>query len=275
MKKSLKEAIARETGLKVYGDWIMIDGDLYVLPLVDGNDKIGKGVWHASTLAGSEMVTFEYNDVIYSEKGTCPMTCKNEAGDIACYGLTGCYNYSSTKFYLMKRTQLLRKYPEIYFKLARLQIIHENVKLLRLHATGDFIPGEAAGWHEIFKDMPGLKGWTYTKCRWTADIRKLDNLNNFNIVRSIIPGCGYNFGHIGYILKVYYKLKKAGEKVYICRCGIDKNQHCVNCAGCSENKYVLFIEHSTKYKAMLDSLYETIKAIIEAQPKPILNIINR
>lgn len=270
MKKSLKEAIAGETGLKVYGDWIMIDGELYPLPLVDGNEKIGKGVWHASTLAGAIVHTFEYNDAVYTEKGTCPMTCKDDHGKIACYGLNGCYTYSNVKYYLMMRTRLLRKYPETYFKIARLQIVHENIKLLRLHATGDFIPGEAAGWYEIFKDMPGLKGWTYTKCKWTADIKKLDSLNNFNIVRSIIPGYGYNFGTIGYILKVWNKLKNAGKKVYICRCGIDKNQHCNTCAGCSENKYVLFIIHGTSYKALLDPLYNVIAKIINDQPRPIL-----
>ena len=86
-------------------------------------------------------------------------------------------------------------------------------------------------------------------------------------MKSVIHGFGYNFGHCGYILTVYKALKEQGKDVYICRCGVDKEQHCVNCKGCSKNEYVLFIEHSTEYKAELDPLYEEVKRIIESQAK--------
>ena len=266
MKKSLKDAIVKK-GLKVYGDLVMIDGDLYPLPLVQGNDKIGQDVWHASTLPTAETITIEKDGAIYSMRGTCPLTCPG------CYGTKGNFaRFSDPYFYLMKRTEFLRKYPEIYFYIAKKQIESENIKLIRIHATGDFIPGEAAGWTEIFKDMPVLMGWTYTKCKIAGDIKRLAALKNFNIVRSIIPGCGFNFGHIDYILKVFNKLKAAGKNVYICRCGIDKNQHCSNCAGCAVNDYVLFIEHSTGYNASKDPLYNKIKKIIEKQPRQLLKI---
>ena len=58
-----------------------------------------------------------------------------------------------------------------------------------------------------------------------------------------------------------------GKSVYICRCGVDKNQHCTNCKGCSKNDYVLFIEHSTDYKAENDPCFNELKEIIERQPK--------
>ena len=263
MKKALKEMINDIKGCKAVAgfDMVEIDGVFYPLPLVDGNSKIGH-VWHASTLPTDKKYHIEYNNMVIDEKGTCPLECKG------CYGTKGNYNYENVLFYIAMRTRLLRKYPEIYFQVCRAQITTENIKLIRLHATGDFIENEAAGWYKIFKDMPDLIGWTYTKCKKTGDIKRLNNLNNFNIVDSIIPGCGFNFGHIDYILNVYEKLKKAGKDVYICRCGIDKNQHCEKCGGCALNKYVLFIEHSTGYKAEKDPLYNTIKAIIEAQPLP-------
>lgn len=265
MKKALKEMIEKNESLKVFGDYVRVNGgDLFPLPLVDGNDKIGKGVWHASTLPGSKDITFTFNDIEYTEKGTCPITCPG------CYGLSGFYNYDSTKYYLMQRTRFLKEYPALYFYVCRCQIMAENIKYIRIHATGDFIPGEAAGWYEIFKAMPHLKGWTYTKCDISGDIAMLDSLDNFNIVKSIVPGCGFNFGHIDYILSVYDHLKSIGETPYICRCGIDKNQHCNNCTGCSKNKYVLFIEHSTDYKAEKDILYSDIKALIESQPEQLL-----
>ena len=95
------------------------------------------------------------------------------------------------------------------------------------------------------------------------------NFDNANIVKSVIPHIGVNYGTCEYILGAYETLKAAGLPVYICRCGIDKNQHCTNCKGCSVNKYVLFIEHSTEYKAEKDPLYPVLKAIIESQELPV------
>lgn len=260
MKKSLKEKIEKIDGVKVIGNLIAIDGDmvLYPLPMVDGNEKIGKGVWHGSTLPGNEMITLKNGD---QEKGTCPIKCPG------CYALSGNYCYDDIKAVLMQRTRLLRKYPEIYFKLVEAQIEAENIKLIRVHASGDFIPGEAMGWYRVFKNHPSVIGWTYTKVDIKGEVKKLDSLHNFNIVKSIIPGCGFNYGHIDYILKTYSKLKAKGESVYICRCGIDRNQHCKDCTGCALNKYVLFIEHGTSYKAVKDPLYNVIYDLIESQEK--------
>lgn len=266
MIKALQNKIESIKGVKCFGDWVRIDGVLYPLPLVDGNDKIGD-VWHASTLPTDEIVTADYNGGVISEKGTCPITCKDDDGCVTCYGTKGNYNYESTKFYLIMRTRFLRQHRDIYFMVARYQIETQKINMIRLHATGDFIPGEAAGWYEIFKDYPYLIGWTYTKCAIRGDIEMLNSLNNFNIVPSCVPGFGFNYGHISYVLKVWAALKRAGKKVYICRCGIDKKQHCDNCTACSQNDYVLFIEHSTAYKAVKDRLYNLIKMVINAQPQ--------
>lgn len=260
MKKELKQII-ENNGLKVYGDLIMIDGELFPLPMVQGNSKIGANVWHASTMPTNKDIVIIKDGIEYHCAGTCPLTCEG------CYGTKGNYNFNSVKYVLMMRTRLLREYPAIYFMLVKAQIKAENIQLIRVHATGDFIENEANGWHDVFKTYPTIKGWTYTKREMVGDIAELNTLPNFNIVKSIIKGCGFNFGHIGYILEVYRKLKAMGKRVYICRCGIDKNQHCGNCGGCANNEYVLFIEHSTEYKADKDPLFNVIKALIESQPR--------
>ena len=105
-------------------------------------------------------------------------------------------------------------------------------------------------------------------CYLSIDIlNAINECPNANIVKSVIAGCGLNYGHISYVLDTYYKLLSQGEKPYICKCGIDKNEHCSNCTGCSNHKYVLFIEHSTEYKAEKDPLYIDIKKLIESQGK--------
>lgn len=92
-----------------------------------------------------------------------------------------------------------------------------------------------------------------------------DDLKNANIVKSIIPSIGFNFGKCEYIINAYFTLKTMGKSVYICKCGIDKNQHCENCGVCAAYEYVLFLEHSTDYKAEADPLYSKLCEIVNNQ----------
>ena len=259
MLTATKKAI-ENSGLKVYGNNVMIDGNLYPLPLVQGNTKLGLNVWHSSTLPTNKEITAKTAaGEIITECGTCPVTCKG------CYGTTGNYRFNSSKYVIMMRTKLLKNYPDIYFQLVSIQIEHENIEKLRIHAVGDFLPGEALGFYNVLKKFPDVKAWTYTKCKVSGDIALLGTLNNCNVVKSIIPGCGFNFGHVAYIANLFYKLKRENKSVYICRCGIDENQHCSNCSGCSDHEYVLFIEHSTGYNAKTDYGYKKIVEMIENQ----------
>lgn len=259
MKSTLKKAL-ENAGYKAFGDLVMVAGDLYPLPLVKGNSKLGPKVWHASTLPTNKEITATLKDGrTVTCKGTCPLTCKG------CYGTTGNYNFNSVKYSLIMRTELLRDHPADYFLIVRAQLDCENIEKVRIHATGDFIPGEALGWYEVMKDYPHIKAWTYTKVENDPDIATLDGLPNCNVVKSIIKGCGFNFGHVAYIANVFYMLKRLGKSVFICRCGIDENQHCSSCDGCSDHEYVLFIEHSTGYNARADYGYNKVVELIENQ----------
>ena len=76
--------------------------------LVDGNDKIGKGVFHFSTLAGD----LEYNVTLangekVTMRGTCAGTCKGD------YCVNGHYKRrQSVKNSLANKTELAREYPD-------------------------------------------------------------------------------------------------------------------------------------------------------------------
>jgi len=260
MKASTRKEIENTLGLKVFGNMVMIDGTLYPVPLVKGNSKLGKKVYHSSTLPTNKTITcVDKNGNEISEKGTCPATCPG------CYGTTGHYKQNSVKFYAMMRTRLLKKYPEIYFALVAIQLRNEGTEKMRMHAIGDFIPGEAKGFYEVMKNFTGIKSWTYTKVENDPDIELLNTLPNVNVVKSIIPGKGFNYGHNAYIANMYYYLKRLGKSVYICRCGIDPDQHCSNCDGCSDHEYVLFLEHSTGYNPKTDYGYDKIVELIENQ----------
>lgn len=227
--------------------------------LIDGNTKLGKGVWTWSTLPGNVYCTREINGKEYSVKGTCPCNCDG------CYAQRGNYNFKDVKNANVRKTWLANTYSDWLERAIIAQIHADGIKLCRIHASGDFFSLEyIAMWQRIVKACSDCVFWTYTKN--PAAESAFDGLANINIVKSIVPGFGFNFGHCDYIIRLYNALQAAGKPVYICRCGIDDNQHCTNCKGCSRNEYVLFVEHSTGYDAKSDPLYETLKAIIDSQP---------
>ncbi len=240
--------------------------------LVDGNSKIGKGVYHFSTLAGSKEYTANINGEKVIVNGTCAGNCENG------YCMRGNYNYQSCIDALAIRTVIAREYTSFCKAAIMAQIKAENVKTIRIHATGDFFSrAYLEMWKEIVKENPGVTFWTYTK--ETAAETAFDEFENANIVKSNVPALagfdsdtnGYNFGHIDYIIALYDFLKAMNKSVYICRCGIDKNQHCTNCTACAKCENVLFIEHSTGYNAAKDPRYNEIVRLIESQDKSFIN----
>lgn len=207
-----------------------------------GNSKTGKAVR-----------TWSMNQT------TCPCHCPG------CYADSGCYQFANVKESLAKNTEIARKHLGFLERAIRAQCetFKEGTEI-RIHAVGDFFSIEYLNmWHNIAHDFPNLIFWTYTKVQ--AFVSAFDDLPNANIVPSLVPGFGFNFGHCGYVIDMYHALIAAGKKVHICRCGIDDNQHCNGCHKCSECEYVLFVEHSTNYKAIEDARYSELVALIESQ----------
>ena len=259
MARISKKDVYKSYGIVFNGEKIESPLGLINPLLIDGNTKIGKGVYHFSTVPGTFLYNVVVNNMGYTVKGTCPCNC---AG---CYGMSS--NYKRFGYdALSLRTLIAREHMDFMTRAIIAQIKADNIKLCRIHATGDFFSDEYVNaWRQIITACPECTFWTYTKFK--AAENAFSDLDNVNIVKSVIPGKGVNYGKIEYVLACYEFLKAAGKDVYICRCGIDKEQHCVNCKGCSRNEYVLFIEHSTSYKAEKDPLYPVIKALIESQPE--------
>lgn len=231
----------------------------WIAPLaVKGNKKIGK-VWHFSTLPTDGEFIVEINGEPVTVKGTCNGTCKN------CYACTGNYRFQSVRRALAIRTILARLFPDFVKRALTAQIIADCIELFRIHASGDFFSAEYVEmWQEIATTFPACKFWTYTKNQKAETA--FDNIQNANIVRSILPCGGFNFGKAGEMLKAYESLKTAGESVYICKCGIDKNQHCDNCKGCATHKYVLFLLHGDPtYKPENDADFPRFVSVVSAQ----------
>lgn len=264
MKKESKKTIYARYGIKYKNGKILAPVFGYIRPLlVDGNAKIGKGAFHFSTLPTNRVFVITVDGKNIEVHGTCPCAC------IGCYATKGNYRFQSVIKALAIRTILAREHMDFVKRAIMAQIEADKISLCRIHAAGDFFNlAYVKMWHDIAKAFPAVLFWTYTKNREAENA--FDDLENANIVKSIINGFGFNFGHCEYIMNVYKTLKKAGKKVHVCFCGIEKyadieTKHCTNCHGCAENEYVLFIEHSTTYKAETDPFFPELVKMILAQ----------
>lgn len=226
--------------------------------LIDGNTKIGNGVYHFSTLPTKQIFHVVINGRSYDVKGTCPCTCDG------CYATKGRYNCDSVITSNAIKTLLVYEDLDFVKRAIIAQIEADNILFLRIHASGDFFSeAYVVMWQEIVKTCKKTVFWTYTKYEKAEDA--FLGVENAHVVPSVIKGKGFNFGHCDHVLAMYEYLTSMEKSVYICRCGIDKNQHCVNCKACSKYDFVLFLEHSTDYKAEKDPLFPIVKNLIESQ----------
>lgn len=229
--------------------------------LKEGNDKTGKAVYTFSVLPGTGEFIITINGTDYIIKGTCCCDC------IGCYAKTGRYNCDNVIHSMAVNTFLVNNYIDFVRNaiMAQLECIGRGE--VRIHAAGDFNtvnPEEYANmWYEIAKKNNTFRFWTYTKVKRFETL--FDGLKNANIVKSVIPHIGVNYGHCEYIINAYYTLKELGKTVYICKCGVDKNQHCENCGVCATYEYVLFLEHSTDYRPEKDPSFSKFMEIVNNQ----------
>ena len=253
-----KSAVYKESGIEYKAGKILSPIGWINPLLVDGNTKIGKTVYHFSTLAGNKEYTANINGEKIQVMGTCSCTCENG------YCTKGNYNYQSVIDALAIRTIIAREYTDFCLVAIMAQIKADDIKTVRIHATGDFFSRDYLEmWKKIVKENPGVTFWTYTK-EYGAE-KAFDSFENANIVKSNVLDIGYNFGHCDYIIRLYKFLKGMGKSVYVCKCGIDKGHHCSNCTACAKCEYVLFLEHSTSYKAEKDPLYPVLVDLINSQ----------
>lgn len=205
-----------------------------------GNKKIGKHVYQWS-------MTTE----------TCACKCKD------CYGEKGCYCFPSVKKTLATNTEIAMLHLDFFKRaiMAQCETLKDGTEI-RIHVVGDFFAKAYVDtWREIIKKFPNLIFWTYTKTKYA---NAFDDLPNANIVKSLVNG-KLNFGKCEHVLALYDELTKAGKSVHICKCGVDENQHCEGCHKCSISEFVLFLEHSTAYKAEEDPLYKEFTDVVNNQ----------
>ena len=221
-------------------------------PLKKGNGKLGETVWSWTMLPGTRMYDVVINGASFTVKGTCVCECDD------CYAFTGRYVFDNVRRSMAINTILANKYIAFLRKVlcAMCEAIAEaGDGELRIHVAGDFNTKTKLVymmmWKNIVNQFPEIKFWTYTKIKEAEGL--FDGCKNANVIHSIVPGCGVNYGTCDYVMKTYEKLKAAGESVAVCPCGVDDSRHCAGCSGCVNYTYTLFLLHSTNdYNAKKD-----------------------
>lgn len=259
--KTTKKAIYAEYGIE-YKDGKILSPIGWIPELLkEGNTKTGKAVYTWSLLPGTGSYIVNIRGIKFLVSGTCICNCDG------CYAKTGFYKMENVIQSIGINTYLVNNHLDFVRRAisAQLKIIGSGE--IRIHAAGDFNTENSQAytnmWHDIAAAFPAFRFWTYTK------IKKFENLfadlTNANIVKSIIPHIGVNYGHCEYIINAYYTLRSLGCSVYICKCGIDNDQHCERCGVCASYDFVLFLEHSTSYNAKEDPLYSKLYEIVMNQ----------
>lgn len=176
--------------------------------LKEGNDKTGKAVYTFSLLPGTKEYKATVNGKEYTEKGSCACNCQG------CYAKTGHYNHETTIRSMSINTYLVNNHIDFVKACISAQLKYIGRGEVRIHAAGDFntkYPEEYANmWKEIASKFNTFRFWTYTKVKKFETL--FDCLKNANIVKSVIPGIGFNFGHCDYIINAYYTLREAGKR---------------------------------------------------------------
>lgn len=95
------------------------------LLLINGNEKIGKGVYHFSTLPTKRIFHDVHitENIIVDLEGTCPCSCAD------CYATKGNYKYHSTIIHLGMRTWLVYNDLDFVEKAIIAQIKAENANI--------------------------------------------------------------------------------------------------------------------------------------------------
>ena len=237
--------------LSPWGQWVP-------LPLTYGSKTHCFG-W--STLAGTKTWSANFNGENITVCGTCSIQCSG------CYGCSGRYAMQNVIDGNAWRTVAARLYMEWLEKAIIAQIKWgrrgKALPFVRVHITGDFFSREYIDmWKRIKDACPDTRMWAYTKNPEAENA--FDNVDDFNIVKSLIPGYGLNYGTCEHVMTIYRALIASGIDTHICRCGVDKEQHCDTCRACQELQFVLFLEHGTDYKPENDPLFPAFVALVES-----------
>jgi hypothetical protein len=168
--------------------------------------------------------------------GTACLNCKDCLS--TCYARQAQIMYPNVREFRNCNYHLATTNPDLLATMILEQIDKEQIKIVRIHESGDFISvAYIKMWEAIITKRPRVKFYAYTKVynKFTKTLKDLDSLPNCNIIDSFIEGFR-NYGSEDYINKLQQK-----AKIFVC-----PTEGCMDdCKYCLDGKNVAFVIHGT------------------------------
>ena len=169
------------------------------ISIVQGNKKLGSGVFAFNLLPGDEPLSVKTKGVLTNIRGTCTGCCSGCVND--CYAVRDAKRYHNTCIpSLSKNTLIMRNDIEKMFAQLENQLVKRKAKVLRWHSAGeiesfDYLRRMVA----LAEKLDNVKFYCYTK-RFNFVQQYLNEHktfpNNFTVNISVWNGNdeGYDFG---------------------------------------------------------------------------------
>lgn len=215
------------------------------ISLVNGNNKVGKGVWCFNTLPGDKPLTTSTRGQLTNITGTCSGCCDGCERD--CYAVRdGKLHHNACIPAWGKNTLIARNDIDGMFEQLKKGLIKNKAKVLRWHSAGE-IENFNYLLHmvKIAVEMPHIQFYCYTKrfdliTQYLKDFKKFPK--NFVVNISVWHGNdeGYDFGNLN---KFVYDDHTDPKVMKMRHCpAVDKNGHstgvkCSQCGWCFKGNY--------------------------------------
>ena len=131
--------------------------------IVNGNSKLGRGIYAVNLLPGSTPLTLKDGTQLTNVAGSCS-GCSQKC-ELACYAINDAKRYHNTVIKSQGGNTLLARFdrPRFFADVQRF-IDYNMVAAIRIHSSGEFLNYKYfTDWIELIKKNPDIKFYCYTK----------------------------------------------------------------------------------------------------------------
>lgn len=215
------------------------------ISLVNGNQKVGKGVWCFNLLPGAKPLSNSTRGQLTNVSGTCNGCCDGCEGK--CYAVRdGKLHHNACIPAWSKNTLIMRNDIESMFTQLKNGLIKKKAKVLRWHSAGEIESFDyLLHMVKLAVEMPDVQFYCYTKrfdfvSQYLRDFKKFPKNFVVNISVWHDNDKGYDFGKCN---KFVYDDGSDPKIAKMRHCpAVDKNGHstgvkCSQCGWCFKGNY--------------------------------------
>lgn len=162
--------------------------------IVDGNQKVGKGIYCINLLSGDEPLTLSNGMQLTNISGTCEGCCEHCKNN--CYAIRN-QKFRSGKKNLIswsENTILAKQYPDHFFNDIQSFLNRNMISAIRFHSFGEIPSFEyLLKMIELANNNPFVRFYTYTKrYEWLEQVLKEQDLPQNLVINVSIWHNNYN-----------------------------------------------------------------------------------